>query len=78
MSNNAKLLYCILGSAVLALLNGPLFDLAKLGMFQGGYGGNLFGELLVRATNILSLVGFLLLMVFSIILIIRNIKFWNK
>ncbi|WP_220083830.1 hypothetical protein [Salinibacillus kushneri] len=35
---------CILGSALLALLNTPLFSHAKLGIFPSGYGGHIFGE----------------------------------
>lgn len=78
MQKNTKLLYCILGSAILALLNNPIFENSKFGIFQCGYGGYSLGELLVRFTNILSLIGFILLIVFSIILIIRNINFKDK
>ncbi|CAH1054981.1 hypothetical protein [Paenibacillus pseudetheri] len=42
MRRNMKLLYCMLGSAVLALLNNPTLSYAKLGMFRGGYGGSIF------------------------------------
>ena len=75
MSKNAKLLYCILGSAILALLNSPMLSYAKLGIFPGGYGGSIFGLLLVPIVNILSLIGFILLIIFAIILIINNINF---
>ncbi len=78
MEKNKKLLYCILGSAILCLLNTSIFVYAKLGIFQSGYGWNLFGELIVMFTNMLSLVGFILLTVFSIILIITNINFRDK
>lgn len=74
MDRNVKLLYCILGSAVLALLNSPILDYAKLGMFPGGYGGHILGHLLVLIANILSLVGFILLIFFSLILIMNNIN----
>lgn len=74
LSKNSKLLYCILGSAVLALLNNPVLNYAKLGLFSGGYGGDIFGEWLVLITNILSLLGFILLILFSIILILNNIN----
>ncbi len=74
MDRNVKLLYCMLGSAVLALLNSPIFGMAKLGMFPGGYGGHIFGHLLVLIANIVSLVGFILLLFFSLILIINNIN----
>lgn len=78
MSKNIKLLYCILGSAILALINNPIFEYAKLEIFSSGYGGNLFGSLMVILTNILSLVGFILLIVFSIMLIKRNIDLKDK
>ncbi|WP_052013336.1 hypothetical protein [Halalkalibacter akibai] len=73
MSKNSNLLYCILGSALLALLNTPIFSYAKLGIFPGGYGGYIFGEFLVVLSNYLSLAGFILLIVFSVTLIIRNL-----
>ena len=74
MSRNTKLLYCILGSAILSLINSSMFGMAKFGMFPGGYGGHLIGELLVLIANIVSLIGFILLIIFSIILIINNIN----
>lgn len=75
MDKNIKLIYCIVGSAILALLSTPIFDYAQLGMFPGGYGGNIFGELIVRITDIVSLAGFILLILFSIVLIVNNISF---
>jgi hypothetical protein len=78
MNSNKNLLYCILGSTLLALLNNPLFSNAKLGIFSGGYGGDVFGELLVYITNYLSLIGFILLIVFSITLIIKNLNSREK
>ncbi|MNO37564.1 hypothetical protein D3C76_276480 [compost metagenome] len=78
MGKNVKLLYCILGSAVLALLNNPTLSYAKLGMFRSGYGGSIFGELFVLIIDFLSLVGFLLLILFSIRLIINNLSFKEK
>ena len=74
MSRNTKLLYCILGSAILSFINSSVLGVAKLGMFPGGYGGHLIGELLVLIANIVSLIGFILLIIFSIILIINNIN----
>ncbi|MEG0385827.1 MAG: hypothetical protein RR642_13835 [Solibacillus sp.] len=74
MSRNRKLLYCILGSAILAFMNSPMLGMAKLGMFPGGYGGHLIGELLVLIANIVSLIGFILLIIFSVILIINNLN----
>lgn len=74
MEKNKQLLYCILGSFMLALLNNNIFEFSRLGIFQGGYGGNVFGEIIVLSSNILSLAGYILLAVFSIILIIKNIR----
>lgn len=75
MGKNTKTLYCILGSAILALLNNPIFSNSKLGLFPDGYGRSIVGWLLVYLTHILSSVGFILLGVFSVILIIRNVNF---
>ncbi|QUH21212.1 hypothetical protein [Alkaliphilus sp. B6464] len=78
MDKNKQILYCILGSVILASLNSSIFAYSKLGMFPGGYGTSIFGEIIVLLTNILSLAGFVLLAVFSIILIIKNIKLKGK
>ena len=77
MEKNKQLLYCILGSFILALLNSRMFEFSRLGIFSGGYGGNPFGEIIVLLSNILSLAGYILLIGFSIVLIIRNIKLKN-
>lgn len=41
MEKNAKLLYCMLGSAMLALLNNPMLGNARLRMFRCGYEGSI-------------------------------------
>ena len=74
MEKNKQLIYCILGSVILALLNSSIFEFSRIGIFTGGYGGNVFGEAIMFLSNILSLIGYILLAVFSIILIIKNIK----
>lgn len=78
MSKNVKLLYCILGSVVLALLNHPTLSYAKLGIFRSGYGDSLFGVLFVLFTDLLSFTGFILLILFSLILLINNLKYKEK
>jgi hypothetical protein len=78
MGKNVKLLYCILGSAVLALLNNSTFSYARLGMFRSGYGASMFGEMFVLITDFLAWVGYLLLILFSIMLIINNLNFKEK
>lgn len=70
MDKNIQLLYCIVGSAVLSLLNSSIFDDSRFSLFSAG---TLVGRLIDILCNILSLVGIILLGIFSIILIIRNI-----
>lgn len=70
MDKNIKLLFCMIGSAVLALLNNTIFEYSKFGLF---YAGTLIGSLIDILSNILSLLGIILLAIFSIILILRNI-----
>lgn len=74
MEKNKQLLYCILGSFMLALLNSHIFEFSRIGIFPGGYGGNVFGETIMLLSNILSLAGYLLFALFSTILIIKNIR----
>lgn len=79
MNKNIKLLFCILGSTFLVLLKSDIFESAKLALFEGrGYGSSLFGELIYSISNILSFIGFVLVIIFSIILIVININFRNK
>lgn len=75
MDKNIKLIYCILGSIVLALLNNSIFDNSKFGLFSAG---TLVGSLIYVLSNILSLIGIVLLVLFSIKLIIRNIDLKHK
>jgi len=51
MDKNNKLLYCILGRVVLALLNNSIFDGAKFRLFNAG---TLVGCLIIVLSNILS------------------------
>lgn len=74
MSRNIKLLYCILGSAILAFINSSVFEMARLGMFPGGYGQHLIGQLIFLVANVVSLIGYILLIIFSILLIINNLN----
>lgn len=73
MEKNIRLIYCILGSVILALINSPMLQFARIGLFPGGYGGHLLGILVVRLSDIVSFVGYVLMAVFSIMLIINNI-----
>lgn len=75
MDKNIKLLYCILGSIILALLNNSIFDNSKFGLLNAG---TLVGDFIYVLSNILSLIGIMLLVLFSIALIIRNIDFKHK
>ncbi|WP_042202184.1 hypothetical protein [Paenibacillus camerounensis] len=74
MKNNINLLYCLLGSFVLTLLNHPLLSAARLGIFPSGYGSSLFGEIFVLTTNLLAFVGYLLLIICCTLLLITNIN----
>ena len=74
MNKNKQLLYCILGSFLLTLLNGRIFEMAIMGLFPSGYGGVFLGEVVVLLSNVLSLLGVILLAIFSIILIVKNMK----
>jgi hypothetical protein len=79
MSKNAKLLYCILGSAILALSNNPMFErtINSIKDPQSG-SGYILGNFLIGLSNLLSLIGIISLIVFSIILVVWNIKFKDK
>ncbi|HWL11498.1 MAG TPA: hypothetical protein VNQ57_00810 [Ureibacillus sp.] len=69
MTKNAKLLYCLLGSAVLALLGSTIFEPALYGVFSGA-----FQEFVVLVADILSFIGFILLIIFALMLIYYNTK----
>ncbi|QCR31181.1 hypothetical protein [Lysinibacillus sp. SGAir0095] len=71
MTKNAKLLYCLLGSAVLALLNSPILGSALVGVFSGG---GALEEFILLVADILSFVGYILLILFSLMLIYYNSK----
>lgn len=70
MTKNAKLLYCLLGSFVLAMLNSTLLGSALVGVFNGGA----LEEFIVLVADILSFVGYILLIIFSLMLIYYNTK----
>lgn len=79
MDKNIKLLFCILGSTFLTLLKSELFMPAGLALLNGsGYGENLFGLALYNMINLISFIGFVLLIIFSSILIIINANFREK
>jgi hypothetical protein len=77
MIKNTKLLYCILGSLLLALLNNPIFKYSKFGL-SITYKNIILNNFINWSSSMLSLIGFILLILFSIILIINNIKFKDK
>ena len=76
MSKNVKLLYCILGSVLLSVLNNPIFESSRFGIFESLHGINwaVVYQIYYLIINVLSFLGFLLLILFSIKLIINNIK----
>lgn len=77
-TKNIKLLYCILGSFMLTLLQSPYFFSATYTMFGGGSGANAFTEIIYRLFGVISFVGVILVIIFSCILIISNINLKNK
>ncbi|MDU3017585.1 hypothetical protein [Clostridium perfringens] len=74
---NQKLLLCILGSIILILLQLPIIHTALFNIFGGGSGANMFTIVLYNLKNLLSFIGTILLIIFSITLIFKNIKFLN-
>lgn len=79
MEKNIKLLYCIFGSTMLVLLETPVFEAARLAVLQGrSYGNSPLGLALYKMCNMISFIGFILVIVFSVILITRNINLKNK
>jgi len=69
LTKNAKLLYCLLGSAVLALLNSPI-----LGSALAFSGGGALQQAIVLVADVLSFIGFILLIIFALALIYHNTK----
>ncbi|MBW9153476.1 hypothetical protein [Clostridium estertheticum] len=77
-TKNIKLVYCILGSFMLTLLQSPFFFNATYTMFGGQSGANVFTEIIDKLFGIISFVGIILVIIFSCILIISNINLRNK
>ena len=77
-TKNFKLLWCILGSFMLTLLQTPIFFQATYSIFGGSSGFNIFSEVLYKLLGIISFIGVILVTVFSCILIMNNIKFKDK
>ncbi|MGD9570035.1 MAG: hypothetical protein AB7V48_17285 [Sedimentibacter sp.] len=74
MNKNLRLLYSILGSFILTLLNNPIFEYSRLGIFENTRGLTfaMIYQIYNFIINIISFVGFVLLIVFSIKLVINN------
>jgi hypothetical protein len=72
MNINKNLLYCILGSTILAMLNSSIFQNVSLGLFAFGNVGNTLNSIFKYGTNVISALGFILVIFFSILLIINN------
>lgn len=72
---NSKLLLCILGSIILILLQLPIIHDALFNIFGGGSGANAFTNTIYNIKNLLSFTGTILLMIFSITLVVKNINF---
>lgn len=77
-SKNIKLLYCILGSFILVLLQSPLFFNATYAIFGGSSGTNALSLSIYNLFKILSFIGVNLIAIFSILLVVLNINFTKK
>lgn len=75
MSKNLKLLYSILGCFIIALINNPIFENSRFGIFENARGLTfaMIYQIYNLLINILSFIGFVLLIVFSIKLIVNNV-----
>lgn len=79
MERNIKLLFCLLGSIFLPLLKSPIFGYAGQALWEGrGYGISLVGIYFYNIINVISFIGYILIIIFSIVLIIRNLNFKDK
>ncbi|MGX4600063.1 hypothetical protein [Faecalimicrobium sp. JNUCC 81] len=77
MGNDIKLVYCILGSVIIALLSAPIFQDALVGgLYQ--FGLYRIGEILLTCSNVLSSIGVILTVYYSLKLIIRNTNLKDK
>ncbi len=74
MNKNSKLLYSILGCFILTLLNNPMLENSRLGLFENTRGLTfaIIYQVYNFIINTISFVGFVLLIVFSIKLVIIN------
>ncbi|MBV7273864.1 hypothetical protein I6U48_13200 [Clostridium sp. PL3] len=79
MERSIKLLFCLLGSVFLALLKCPVFGYAEQALWEGrGYGSSSTGIIFYNIINVISFIGFILIVIFSIALIIVNLNFKDK
>jgi hypothetical protein len=75
LKENKNIVYCLLGSFILAMLTNPIFEFAESVLyFDRGYGTPFYGPTLHRIISILSGFGFLMLIIFSVVLILNNIR----
>ncbi|MCB2357097.1 hypothetical protein [Clostridium estertheticum] len=77
-TKNIKLLYCILGSFMLTLLQTPFVFNATYTLFGGRSGESVFTEIIYKLFGFISFVGVMLVIIFSCILIVSNINLGNK
>ena len=66
-AKNIKLVYCILGSFMLTLLQSPYFFNATYTMFGGASGANAFTEMIYKLFGVISFAGVILVIIFSCI-----------
>lgn len=74
MGKNIKLLFCLLGSLFLALMNSKLFQHAEMGPWvDRGWGFSKYSESFWIIFNDIAFIGIILVIIFSTILIIINL-----
>ncbi|TWH81460.1 hypothetical protein [Sedimentibacter saalensis] len=75
MKDNKKILFCLLGSFILVLLKTFVYYEAGMSFIDTSIiGGNFYNTFIRFIINLFSFSGFVLTIVFAIILIINNIN----
>lgn len=72
MDKSLRILYCLIGSLTLAILRAPFLEYAKYAWYDG-FSHTTFSSLLFNISNLISMIGFWLAIVFAIALIIVNV-----
>jgi len=75
MDKNKKLIFSLVGCFFLVMLSSPLYDYAESILYFGrGYNSTFYGIIIHNIINFFSATGYILTLVFSVMLIISNIN----